>query len=89
MPVKSLEEAEEIGLKEIRSKYPDLMEDIEKGMATKTMKEYKTRKGRDLFELKITKISKTTVKGKDIEIPLIMIVSIDKETGEMKIALSG
>ena len=89
MSIKSLKDAEEIGLKEIRSKYPDLMEDVEKGVATKTMKEYKTRKGRDVYELKFTKILKTKVKGKDIEIPQITIVTIDKETSEMKIALSG
>lgn len=89
MPVKSLKDAEEIGLKEIKSKYPELIEDVEKGVATKTMKEYKTRKGRSVFELKITKILKTTAKGKDIEIPQITIVTIDKETGGMKIALSG
>lgn len=89
MPVKSLKDAEEIGLKEIKSKYPELIEDVEKGVATKTMKEYKTRKGREVFELKITKILKTTAKGKDIEIPQITIFTIDKDTGEMKIALSG
>lgn len=89
MSIKSLKDAEEIGLKEIRSKYPDLLEDVEKGVATKTMKEYKTRKGRDVYELKFTKILKTKVKGKDIEIPQITIVTIDKETSEMKIALSG
>ncbi|GAI96911.1 unnamed protein product, partial [marine sediment metagenome] len=77
MPVKSLKDAEEIGLKEIKSKYPELIEDVEKGVATKTMKEYKTRKGREVFELKITKILKTTAKGKDIEIPQITIVTID------------
>lgn len=89
MPVKSLQDAVEIGLIEIKSKYPDLMEDVEKGVATKTMKEYKTRKGREVYELKITKILKTKVKGKDIEIPQITIVTIDKDTGEKKIALSG
>ena len=89
MSIKSLKDAEEIGLKEIRSKYTDLLEDVEKGVATKTMKEYKTRKGRDVYELKFTKILKTKVKGKDIEIPQITIVTIDKETSEMKIALSG
>jgi hypothetical protein len=89
MAVKDLKDAERIALAELRDKLPNVMQAIEKEKATISMREYKTRKGRDVYELTVREIVKVKVKEKEIEIPKITFVTVDKKTGEKKIAIRG
>lgn len=89
MTVKDAKKAEEMALNELRKKVPNVFRTLEAGKATKTMREYKTRKGKDVYELKVVETVKVKAKEKEIEIPNITIVTIDKETGEKKISISG
>lgn len=89
MSVKDLKDAEKILLKELREKIPKVFRAVETGKATKTLREYKTRKGMDVYELAVTEMVKVKVKEKELKIPNITIVTIDKKTGKKKISISG
>lgn len=89
MSVKDLKDAEKIALKELREKVPKVSRALDTGKATKTLREYKTRKGMDVYELKVVEMMKVKAKEKELEIPNITIVTIDKKTGEKKISISG
>ncbi len=89
MSVKDLQDAERIALAELREKHPKMFKAIETGKATKSLREYKTKKGRDVYELTATEMVKVKVKEKELEIPNITIVTVDKETGEKKIFIRG
>jgi len=89
MSVKDLKDAEKIALKELREKVPRVFRAIDTGKATKNLREYKTRKGKDVYELTVTEMVKVKVKEKELEIPNITIVTVDKKTGEKKISISG
>jgi hypothetical protein len=89
MSVKDLKDAERVALEELRDKLPNVLKAIETDKATKSVREYKTRKGRDVYELTVKEMVKVKIKEKELEIPKITIVTVDKKTGEKKIAISG
>jgi len=89
MSVKDIKEAEKIALDEIRKMKPKLIEDVEKGIAKKEIREYKTKRDKEFYELKITETIKLKSKDKEIEKPQITIITINKKTGEKKISVSG
>lgn len=89
MSVKDKKDAEQLALKELRDKLPDIAKSIETKKAKKSLREYKTRKGKDKYELTVTEKVKVKIKDKELEIPKITIVTIDKKTGEKKISIKG
>jgi len=89
MSAKNIKDAEKIALKELSEKAPKVFQALKAGKATKTLREYKTKKGVDLYEVKVVEMRKVKTKEKELEIPNITIVTINKKTGEKKIAVSG
>jgi hypothetical protein len=89
MSVKDKKNAEEMALAELRDKLPDVVKAIETKKAEKSLREYKTRKGKDVYELTVTEKVKVKIKEKELEMPKITIVTIDKKTGEKKISIKG
>ncbi len=89
MSVKDKKDAEKMALAELSDKLPDVVKAIETKNAKKSLREYKTRKGNDVYELTVTEKTKVTIKDKELEIPKITIVTVDKKTGEKKIFIKG